>query len=160
MEQMLSTDTEVPDRIDRDEWAAAWEILEPEWPNSKQIPFPTVNSQTSEWKRVASLAPDHLLWLVKRFMFPGELLQTLDDTIIETWMSGSRRDCVEDGLQRFREQPLDRPTQLWIDQWVLKTQHRPDHSVLAPLMDNADDWRLLRAPPFQTQSSLAVCASI
>ncbi|TDH68498.1 hypothetical protein CCR75_005563 [Bremia lactucae] len=51
------------DRIDRGDWAFAWELLEPNWPNPMQIPFPTADSSTTEWQHAARNAPDYLLWL-------------------------------------------------------------------------------------------------
>ena len=66
------------ERIDRGDWESACEMMESEWPNFKQIPLPTADISTPEWLHAVRLAPDHLLWLIKRFMLPGELLQILD----------------------------------------------------------------------------------
>ena len=44
---------------------------------------------------MARLAPDHLLWLVKRFILPGELLRILDGSVVEMWMVDSRRAYIE-----------------------------------------------------------------
>ena len=63
-------------------------------------------------------APDHLLWFIKRFLFPGELLQILDAPVILQWMAESRRAYVEDSLRRYREITLDHPAQSWFDLWL------------------------------------------
>uniref|UniRef100_A0AAV1V660 Uncharacterized protein n=1 Tax=Peronospora matthiolae TaxID=2874970 RepID=A0AAV1V660_9STRA len=75
------------------------ELMESMWPNPKQIPFPLASSSTLEWQRVAGHVPDHLLWLVKRFTFPGELLQILDPSVLVHWMAENRHGCLVDGLR-------------------------------------------------------------
>ncbi|TDH65341.1 hypothetical protein CCR75_006280 [Bremia lactucae] len=118
MPMLMLANDESCDRIDRDYWAASWEQLEPAWPNPQQLDFPTANSSTAEWEWVARLAPDHLLWLVKRFVFPGELLQILDNSVVDQWKTESRRDCVEDALQRYNNPPMDQQTKLWVQRWL------------------------------------------
>ena len=81
--------------------------------------------------------------LVKRFELPGELLKSLDVSVMVQWMTERRRDCLSEGLQAYRQQPLDLTMQTWLDGWIERTQYRGSTSLLAPLMDNRDDWNLL-----------------
>ena len=107
MPPLMLTQAEGYVRIDRDDWAAAWDLMEPSWPNPQTLPFPNANSSTLEWERVSRLAPDHLLCLVKRFVFPGELLQIIDTSVFAQWMTEIRRDCVVDALQCYSKTPMD-----------------------------------------------------
>lgn len=157
MPLLMITNDASCERIDRDDWAAAWELLEPAWPNPHKLPFPTANSSTSEWEKVARLAPDHLLWMVKRFVFPGELLRILDNSVVAQWMTESRRDCVEDALERYSTTPMDRQTQLWVERWLENARRRPDHTMLSPLMDNLDDWKKLEALNYAGDDLLKLC---
>uniref|UniRef100_A0AAV1VKT3 Uncharacterized protein n=1 Tax=Peronospora matthiolae TaxID=2874970 RepID=A0AAV1VKT3_9STRA len=59
---MITDDVDY-DRIDRGDWASAWQLSESHWPNLMQIPFLTADSSTTEWQHTARNAPDHLLCL-------------------------------------------------------------------------------------------------
>ena len=157
MPPLMLTQGEDYDRIDRDDWAAAWDLMEPAWPNPQTLPFPNANSSTLEWERVARLAPDHLLWLVKRFVFPGELLQILDTSVFVQWMTESRRDCVVDALQRYSETPMDEQSKSWVLRWLDNARRRPDDTMLAPLIDNMDDWTKLEARSYAGDDLLKLC---
>ncbi|TDH69138.1 hypothetical protein CCR75_003188 [Bremia lactucae] len=82
MPMLMLANDESCDRIDRDDWDASWEQLQPAWLNPQQLDFPTANSSTADRERLVRLALDQLLWLVKRFVFPGELLQILDSSVV------------------------------------------------------------------------------
>ena len=51
---------------------------------------------------------------------------------------------LTDGLQKYRTQSLDHPTQTWLDGWIAHTQYRVSTAMLAPLIDSVDDWGPLR----------------
>ena len=121
-----------------------------------QIPFPTAASPTTEWQHVARNVPGHLLWLIKRFTLPGELLQILDVSVIVLWMAESRRACIEASLRRYSATPLDSVTLAWVDRWIANTRHQ-GHSVLAPLMDSSDDWDNLFAKTYSGEDLLRLC---
>ena len=88
------------------------------WQHPDRIPCPTAFSSTSEWHRAARYAPEQLLQLVKRFALPGELLKSLDASVMVQWMTERRRDCLSEGLNAYRQQPLDFTMQTWLDGWI------------------------------------------
>ena len=121
-----------------------------------QIPLPTDDSSTTEWQHVARHAPDHLLWLIKQFTLPGDLLQILDVSGIVLWMTEIRRACVEASLRRYSATPLDTVTKFWVGSLLENTRHH-GHSVLAPLMDSSDDWDKLAAKNSAGDDLLRLC---
>ena len=127
------------DRIDGDNWAAMWQSVAQEWSRPDQVPFPTTWTSETEWQQVARHAAVFLLWCVKRCVFPRELLQILDTSVIEQGMTDSRRACIKVGLQKWWEKPMDRRTQQWLNRWITNTQHRSHQSQLVPVVDKTDD---------------------
>ena len=49
----------------------------------------------TEWQHEARLSLDHLLWLLNRFTFPGELLKILDDSFVEMRMGEIQKAYIE-----------------------------------------------------------------
>ena len=145
MPLLMLTQAEGYVRIDRDDWAAAWDLMEPSWPNPQTLPFPNANSSTLEWERVSRLAPEHLLCLVQRFVFPGELLQIIDTSVFAQWMTEIRRDCVVDALQCYSKTPMDEQSKSWVLRWFDNARRRPENTMLEPLLTiwmTGQDWRL------------------
>uniref|UniRef100_A0AAV1U8T6 Uncharacterized protein n=1 Tax=Peronospora matthiolae TaxID=2874970 RepID=A0AAV1U8T6_9STRA len=132
-------DADADELIDQTDWVAFWEMLESAWFNPLQILFPTASSSTSELQRVASQAPGHLIWLVKRFTIPGELLWILDLSVFVQTTAESRRSFLERRLWQYREQPFIQSTITWLDCCISNTQHRNDYFFLAPLVDSSND---------------------
>ena len=60
-------------------------------------------------------------------------------------MTESRRDCVVDALQRYSETRMDEQSKSWVLRWLTNGRRRPDNTILAPLIDNMDDWIKLEA---------------
>ena len=54
---------------------------------------------------------------------------------------------------------MDHPTQQWLDRWIVAPQHCSHQPQLAPLIDNADDWKLLCAHNYVGDDVLKFCDS-
>uniref|UniRef100_A0AAV1T278 Endonuclease/exonuclease/phosphatase domain-containing protein n=1 Tax=Peronospora matthiolae TaxID=2874970 RepID=A0AAV1T278_9STRA len=63
-------------------------------------------------------------------------------------------------LRRFvfpDERVTELPTGVWLDQWIARSQQRLSPSLLAPLIDNSDDWRKLRGINYAGDDILRLC---
>ena len=89
-------------RIDREEWSSVWCASGSEWPVTAETSYPIVHSRTEEWLQTMQMDPNLLLHHVRRFVFPDELLASLDDQILVQWTSKWRQECLLSGLQAYR----------------------------------------------------------
>ena len=106
---------EVYERIDVEDWEAAWDLQGDAWQHPDRIAFPTAFSSTSEWQLVARYAPEQLLQLVKLFALPGELLKSLDVSVMVQWMTERRRDFLSEGLSTTAPGPHYANMDRWVD---------------------------------------------
>ena len=68
-----------------------------------------------------------------------------------------RRYSLAAGLQRYRYRAMDKLTHDWLDRWIANTQHNSLHKVLAPHMDNSDDFSHLRSQDYVKDDMLKFC---
>uniref|UniRef100_A0AAV1USB4 CCHC-type domain-containing protein n=1 Tax=Peronospora matthiolae TaxID=2874970 RepID=A0AAV1USB4_9STRA len=145
------------DRIDRDEWPELWSYLGAEWPTTAATPYPLVYGDSNGWEATARLEPELLLHHLRRFVFPDEVLASLSDTVFVQWTALWRQECLLSGLLEFRQRVTELPTGVWLDQWIARSQQRLSPSLLAPLIDNSDDWRKLRGINYAGDDVLRLC---
>ena len=62
-----------------------------------------------------------------------------------------------DALQRFSETPMDEQSKSWVLRWIDNERRRPDNTMLAPLIDNMDDWTKLVARFYAGDDLLKRC---
>uniref|UniRef100_A0AAV1TCM0 Uncharacterized protein n=1 Tax=Peronospora matthiolae TaxID=2874970 RepID=A0AAV1TCM0_9STRA len=53
---------------------------------------------------------------------------------------------------------MDKRTHEWLDRWISNTRHSSTNKVLAPLVNNADDWNHLRSQKYAGDDMLKFCA--
>ena len=94
---------------------------------------------------------------MRHFVFPDELLASLADSVLVQWTAQWRRECLVFGLQAYRHKVKDPSTILWLNHWIANSEQRHSQSLLAPLIDNADDWRRLREANYAADDILRLC---
>uniref|UniRef100_A0AAV1TYE8 Uncharacterized protein n=1 Tax=Peronospora matthiolae TaxID=2874970 RepID=A0AAV1TYE8_9STRA len=155
---LRNSSLEAPDdRIDRDEWPELWSYLGAEWPTTAATPYPIVYGDSNGWEATARLEPELLLHHLRRFVFPDEVLASLSDTGFVQWTALWRQECLLSGLLKFRQRVTELPTGVWVDRWIARSQQRLSPSLLAPLIDNSDDWRKLRGINYAGDDILRLC---
>ncbi|RMX68760.1 hypothetical protein DD238_003245 [Peronospora effusa] len=59
------------------------------------------------------------------------------------------------GLMEYRNRTTDHPTQVWLDDWKARTTSLLGSALLAPLIDNRDDYEKLRKTGMVVTTSYA-----
>lgn len=57
----------------------------------------------------------------------------------------------------YRSRATQQQTRDWLDKWIQRTRHGGNQSGLAPLIDNADDWKQMREQKYAGDELLKWC---
>ena len=144
-------------RIDRDDWPGLWLSLIHEWPPSALTACPRVDSTTAEWVLTAQQDPIALLHHLRRFVFPCELLASLDVQVLVHLAARWRQDSLLSGLHSFRTKVASASLQDWLGCWIDRATSTAARSGLSPLLDNGDDWHKLRELKYAADDILKLC---
>ncbi|CAI5729695.1 unnamed protein product [Peronospora effusa] len=124
-------------------WDVEWSQVRVRWPTTASVQCPSVISGTAIWVAAAAAEPQELLRQVQFFRFPGELINSLADSVIEEWTEKWRRECLQHCLSRYRTKFPSQATTAWLDQWVQQIKMLQERKVAGNLGDDADHWKRL-----------------
>ena len=144
-------------RIDRDDWSGLWLFLIPKWPPSAVTDCPRVGSMIAEWVQTAQQDPIALLHHLRRFVFPCELLESIDVQVLVHLAARWRHDNLLSELHSFRNKVTSAPLQDWLGCWIDRAKSTSARSGLSPLIDNGDEWHKLRELKYAEDDILNLC---
>ncbi|CAI5733503.1 unnamed protein product [Peronospora farinosa] len=138
-------------------WDVEWNQGSVRWPTTASVQCPSVESGTATWVAAAAAAPQELLRQVQLFRFPGELINSLADSVIVQWTENWRRECLQHCLARYRTKFPSQATTAWLDQWVQQIKMLQERKVAGNLGDDADHWKRLRFNKYGGDDLLRLC---
>ncbi|KAL3658994.1 hypothetical protein V7S43_015879 [Phytophthora oleae] len=98
-----------------------------------------------------------LLYMVKQFPFPEEVLANLSAKTLISWTAKWRRDCMQSCINAYKRRTSDPATKNGLENWKAKLD-RPAPTNLASLIDdNRDDWTQLRERGYGQDAVLQLC---
>ncbi|CAH0485253.1 unnamed protein product [Peronospora farinosa] len=138
-------------------WQDMWQSWSETWHSASGVQFPTLDSSNEQWRRAVLAEPIKLMQLLQHFPFQHNLLNALSDEVLIAWTAAWRQDCMYQGLMEYRNRTTDHPTQVWLDDWKARTTSLSGSALLAPLIDNRDDWDKLRERGYGSDDLLRRC---
>ena len=141
-------------------WHVEWNRGSVRWPTTASVQCPLVESGTAIWAAVAAAEPLVLLNHVQSFRFPGELIDSLADSVVAQWTEEWRRDCLQDCLARYRTNCTVKATRAWLDQWKQQIIFLKGRKVAGNLGDNTDYWKRIRVEKYGNDDLFRLCDPI
>ena len=138
-------------------WEVAWNRGIVCWPKSATVKCPLVDSGTAFWVAAAAAEPHFLLNHVQFFRFPGELINSLADSVIIQWTEHWRRECLRNCLVRYGINFPSQDTRAWLEQWMHQIELLKERKVAGNLGDNVDFWKQMRFNHYGNDEILRLC---
>ena len=138
-------------------WEVAWNRGIIRWPKSATVKCPLVDSGTAVWVAAAAAEPHFSLNHVQFFRFPGELINSLADSVIIQWTEHWRQECLQNCLVRYGINFPSQDTRAWLEQWMHQIELLKERKVAGNLGDNVDFWKQMRFNHYGNDEILRLC---